>query len=100
MVEVVDMIAQLKDSTDVDIKMILATLCTTHNQTQYTLLANVVIEISARGSINIAAHTVHAGIRNLCVETAKAIFSQNDIGQLERLLAGSWSLIRASLGAS
>ena len=82
-----EVIAHLEDSREVDVEQVLVILHTTCDRMQCASLANVVIEMAGWGGIEVAACTLHAGIRNLCVETAKAIFGQNDIGQLERLLA-------------
>ena len=49
-------------------------------------MTNTLNEIADFGMVDAATRKVHAGIRTLCLQMAKAVLGQSDLGQMERLI--------------
>ena len=65
----------------------LGSLRTARDRVQMALMANALNEIAGFRMVDAAARSVHAGIRHLRMQTAKAVLGQSDLGQMERLIA-------------
>ena len=65
---------------------LLGSLRTAKDRVQMASMANALKEIAGFGMVDAAASSVHAGIRNLRLQTAKAVLNQSDLGQKERLI--------------
>ena len=70
-----------------DITFMLDTLTQVHDHVQLTSVVNAMDKIARFGMVDVAVWVVHSRIHSLQVQTAKAVFDQNDIGKVERLLA-------------
>ena len=71
---------------DLDREGHLASLLTAIDRIQMASMANALNEIAGFGMVDVATRKVHAGIRTLRLQTAKAVLSQSDLGKMERLL--------------
>ena len=76
-------IQHLVSERDLDREGLLGSLRTARDRIQMASMANALNEIDM---VDVAARKVHAEIRTLCLQTAKAVLGQLDLGQLERLL--------------
>ena len=79
-------IQHLESDRKLDWEGLLAFLCTTRDRVQMASMANALNEIVGFGMVDAATSKVHAGIRAVRLQTAKAVLGQSDLGQMERLL--------------
>ena len=54
---------------------------------QMASMANALNEMAGFGMVDVVSRVVHAGIRHLHLQMAKAVLGQSDLGQMERLIA-------------
>ena len=79
-------IQHLVSDRDLDQEGLLGSLHIARDRVQMASMANALNEIAGFSMVNAAARKVHAGIRTLRLQTAKAVLGQSALGQMERLL--------------
>ena len=71
-----------------DVEWVLEILHTSQGHIQLASFSNTLTEMAGFGLVDMAARSaINSRIWNLQLQMARVVFGQNDIGQLERLLA-------------